>query len=401
MRVCVAPGSTLERDCNMKISYRVEACRLAVAAVLFASFSFIPYATAQERARSYFIDLNSRTVTELKTLGGDYIFANAINDAGQVVGLAQTSGGKEHAFITGPDGVGLRDLGTLGGAHSRAHDINEAGQVVGESLTAEGESHAFITGPDGMGMRDIGTLGATFSAYSTASGINNAGQVAGYSSTPEGPYHAFITGPNGMGLRDLGTLGGYESLASDINDAGQVSGTIRTLGLAPEHYDRYRGFITGPDGAGMRAVGTLTGGESFAGSINDAGQVAGTSRGGDERAFITGPDGMGMKDLGTLAGGFSSYASGLNDVGQVVGGSSPGGESRSHAFITGPDGEGMMDLNSLVDLPQGVILTNVWDINNNGQAIASMSFIPEPETHALMLAGLGLLAFMGRRGKAA
>jgi hypothetical protein len=61
----------------------------------------------------------------------------------------------------------------------------------------------------------------------------------------------------------------------------------------------------------------------------------------------------------------------------------------------------MMDLNSLVDLPQGVILTNVWDINNNGQAIASMSFIPEPETHALMLAGLGLLAFMGRRGKAA
>ena len=33
----------------MKISYRVEACCLAVGAALFAGFSFIPYATAQER----------------------------------------------------------------------------------------------------------------------------------------------------------------------------------------------------------------------------------------------------------------------------------------------------------------------------------------------------------------
>ena len=69
----------------------------------------------------------------------------------------------------------------------------------------------------------------------------------------------------------------------------------------------------------MRALGTLTDGESFAGSINNAGQVAGhsyTAQG--DHAFITGHDGMGMKDLGTLAGDFSSYASGLNDVGEVV-----------------------------------------------------------------------------------
>jgi hypothetical protein len=52
----------------------------------------------------------------------------------------------------------------------------------------------------------------------------------------------------------------------------------------------------------------------------------------------------------------------------------------------------------LVDLPQGVILSQATDINNNGQVIA-MGVIPEPETYALLLAGLGLVGFMARRKK--
>jgi probable HAF family extracellular repeat protein len=128
----------------MKIARGFKVRGFILAAAFFAGLGFGTSASAQV-GHSYLVDLNSKTVTEIGTLGGTYVSAKGINDAGQVAGDAR------HAFITGPDGMGMRDLGTLGGDYSTAWGINDTGQVVGESSTAGGDNHAFITGPDGMG----------------------------------------------------------------------------------------------------------------------------------------------------------------------------------------------------------------------------------------------------------
>jgi probable HAF family extracellular repeat protein len=100
-----------------------------------------------------------------------------------------------------------------------------------------------------------------------------------------------------------------------------------------------------------------------------------------------------MTDLGTL-GGRDSVAHGINDAGQVVGYSETGAGFR-HSFITGPNGVGMTDLNTLVSLPGGAAYAT--GINNDGQVAVNLSPIPEPETYAMLLAGLGLLGFIARR----
>jgi probable HAF family extracellular repeat protein len=367
----------------MKVISNCRAHGLVLAAALGIGLGFVTHASAQER--SYLIDLNSRTATDLGSLT-----ATAINDAGQVVGDFDTDTGRTHAFITGPNGVGMTDLGTLGGTVSSATGVNAAGQVAGWSNTATGRTHAFITSPNGMGMTDLGTLGGT---VSSATGINATGQVVGSSYTV-GPPHAFITGANGVGMTDLGTLGGYQAEATDINAVGQVVGqsaVVERFGTTITIFSSPRAFITGPNGVGMTNLGVRD-----ATGINDAGQVVGSSSTyfGPIHAFITGPNGVGMTDLGTV-GGYGSGASGINASGQVVGWSFTTTNEAHHAFITGPNGVGMTDLNSLVDLPAGVFLTEAIAINNMGQVIAQA--VPEPQSYGLMLAGLALMGAMVRR----
>ena len=81
----------------MKTTSGLKVRSFVLAAILSAGLSFVSPAFAQQH--SYIIDLNSKEVTDLGSLGGGNTYAKAINDAGRVVG--QSNG---HAFVTGPNG---------------------------------------------------------------------------------------------------------------------------------------------------------------------------------------------------------------------------------------------------------------------------------------------------------
>lgn len=213
--------------------------------------------------------------------GATAAVASAINNNGQIVGWAKIEGDR-HAFLY--SNGAFSDLGTLGGDSSFGTGVNDAGQVVGYAETATKTPHAFLY--DNGNKIDLGTLGAD---KSYATGINNGGQVVGYSDVSAGVTHAFLY--SGGSMADIGTLGGGTSQALGINDAGKIVGISTTTG------GQQRGFLYS-DGKMydlydlMPAEANIASGTEIQGiAINNAGQIALTARtGANRRALLLTPN---------------------------------------------------------------------------------------------------------------
>jgi probable HAF family extracellular repeat protein len=365
---------------------------------------FVGMAAALIMGGGVMADAQAQTLYRITQIAPAFSDAYDINDLGQVVGRVGSVGDYE-GFVWSQQS-GLQRIGFLPGADSRGESvalgINNASKVTGWSNSASGQ-HAFVWS-NATGMQDIGTLPVISLENSTGAAINSAGQIA--LNDVSGNKKGFVwSNPSVMvnlgGLAPPGTSA--HTNAYDINDAGQVVGQSSS-----------RGFVWTADN-GMIDIGSLPGGSgsTSANGINNLGQVVGASRNGD-RAFIW-SSAEGIQPLAMPGSDFDRYsiAYEINDAGVVVGDMVSG----SGGFVwTAADG--MFDLNTLIDptdpLHSLFRIDHAYAINAGGQIVGKgylnrfagnpggnvafmLTPVPEAETYALMLAGLGLVGFAARR----
>lgn len=222
--------------------------------------------------------------------------------------------------------------------------------------------------------------------------VNSRGQVAG-NAYADGYYQAAVYTAR-RGVTFLGTLGGRVSSANSINDAGQVVGSSH-IGSGPTGHETHAFLYTG---GSMRDLGTLGGEHSYAYGINDIGEVVGRSEmdffhSGRIAQFVFLVNQDSMQDLGTLGGSFGQ-ANGINEHGHVVGFAIPSDRRSYRAFIWA-DGS-MLDLGSLDGGSSAATA-----INNAGQVVGHSSTrdlaTGNQVTHAFLFSN-GILQDLGTLG---
>jgi probable HAF family extracellular repeat protein len=142
------------------------------------------------------------TITNLGTLAGGYSSAADMNNLGQVVGSSYAGAayaGNSHAVrYSGGVVTDLKSLvgnPTIGDNSSNANAINDAGQIVGSSSTTTWNVRHAVLWQNGK-MTDLNKQLPRGSAWvlESASDINEAGQIVGQGSTG-GQRHAFLMVP--------------------------------------------------------------------------------------------------------------------------------------------------------------------------------------------------------------
>lgn len=385
------------------------------------------------------------SITGLESFGSTSNYAMSINNSGQVLVTYSWPPSRDGdivahpecypcSYLTGDNGVGIISTfaRAFAGEGMIPSKVNDYGQITGSNYISdtsypEGEKTlAFITGPGGIGKTDIA---APDGAPTYGNIINNSGQVAGFFGTDKfyitstyyiyTNYKPFITGPNGIGFTDLSTLSGQRISLGGMNSTGQFVGSVGPAAFGSERH----AFYTDPGGTGLHDLGAFGGNYAAANAINDSGDIVGNYLVlGKSHAFYVNHTNHVAINFGALGGDYVSVSD-INNAGQIIGvASNKYNVNEAFLYTYGV----MVNLSHL-----DVVVNNGWTdinpsaINDHGQIVGSgkhngivqpffltisddqaffnnyttvnLPAVPEPQTYAMLLAGLGLVGFTGRR----
>ena len=193
-------------------------------------------------------------MTALPTLGGNNAMAAALNNRGQVIGVAENSTIDKlcpspqvldyEAVVWGPAPGQIQGLPPLpGDTVGFALGINDLGQVVGSSGTCANTvvtAVGLFVGPHAVlwengAVTDLGNLGGK--TMGKAGAINSRGEVAGFSDVPDGSVHSFLWTKD-AGMQDLGALG-----ADVLGDPAGINNSTQVVGGSCDDSGNCRGFL--------------------------------------------------------------------------------------------------------------------------------------------------------------
>ena len=340
-------------------------------------------------------------------------WVTGVNDAGTAIGNAlkyDATDTERGVRAVRWDALGTAELGNLGTdmdgfANSYANAINDAGTVVGNVDIYDGSGQtlgyrAVRWEASGTAATELGNLGTDTDGftYSDVFAINKAGTAVGIANKYDGSGEwvgdrAVRWDALGTVAIELGNLGtdssGYtESVPLAINDAGTVVGDVEKFGGSGESLGvrAVRWDASGTVATELGNLGTDIDGyaESIAYAINDAGTAVGWADMYDSEGTYQGyravrwdASGTVATELGNLGtdvdGAAISFTDAINDTGTIVGYAEKydgaGVYLGGRAVRWNASGTSVTELGNLGTDPDGVTDSEAYAINDAGIAV--------------------------------
>jgi len=323
-------------------------------------------------------------VVFLPDLNGVSVSPGAINDHGQVAGVVQGSAQQCRLVVWDPNS-GLRDLGPCEDPWSCGRlRINNAGQIAWGTVDPNGGNHAFLLDPNGV--RHI--LRPPSGERIWVNDLNNRGQIVGYFSRDGVPLRGFLWDKT-SGMRDLAMLGNVESVATGINDRGQIVGSYARHRAGPHTV-----FLWDPN-AGIQDLGSTRTFAVRTCRINNRGFVVGRfGTSGDKNLLSTWTEESGLQRL-CPDRMTSAQVNGLNDADRVLVCTSQRRFmlrefctlSHIDSYLWDPD-EGFREIGRHLGR-RDVFEFFATDINNRGQIVGPLRLRKHPNPFGVVLTPIG------------